>query len=365
MNAVTWNALICELPQPHILQSWEWGQFKSRYGWTPDYLIWREQDGKRFAATLALKRSSAIGKIELPLRVIYFPKGPLLDWSNLDTVEWTLDKIEQYGKSAGATFIKIDPDFALGSGLPGHEDALENPDSQAITELLTTHRWHFSNEQIQYRNTVVLDLQPDEELLLARMKSKTRYNIRLAARKGVQVRLGGLEDLPGLYRLYAETSIRDGFTIRSQSYYSDLWSSFFKAGIAKPLLAEVDGTIVAGLILFIFGEKAWYLYGMSADQQRERMPNYLLQWEAIRLAKRSGCTEYDLWGAPDTFTENDPLWNVYRFKEGLGGKVLRHIGAWDLPLKPRIYWLYTRILPNILEIMRRRGMQQTQQSIGL
>ena len=87
--------------------------------------------------------------------------------------------------------------------IPGHEDALENPGSQALIELLTNHRWHFSNEQIQYRNTVVLDLQPEEELILARMKSKTRYNIRLAARKGVQVRQGGLEDLPGLYRLYA------------------------------------------------------------------------------------------------------------------------------------------------------------------
>lgn len=241
MNAVTWNALICELPQPHILQSWEWGQFKSRYGWKPDYLTWREQDSNRFAAALSLMRTRTIGKIELPLRVIYFPKGPLLDWSDLNAVEWTLDKIEQYAKSVGATFIKIDPDFALGSGIPGHEDALENPGSQAVTELLTNHGWHFSNEQIQYRNTVVLDLQPEEELILARMKSKTRYNIRLAARKGVQVRQGGLEDLPGLYRLYAETSIRDGFTIRSQTYYYDLWSSFLRRAWLNPYLRKSMG----------------------------------------------------------------------------------------------------------------------------
>jgi lipid II:glycine glycyltransferase (peptidoglycan interpeptide bridge formation enzyme) len=122
---------------------------------------------------------------------------------------------------------------------------------------------------------------------------------------------------------------------------------------------------VAGLLLFHFGQRAWYLYGMSSELEREKMPNYLLQWEAIRRAQALGCQVYDLWGAPDIFSETDSMWGVFRFKEGLGGRVVRHIGAWDLPVRPNLYLLYTRVLPWIMERLRRRGNQQTRQVAGL
>src|SRR5690606_17626789 len=134
-----------------------------------------------------------------------------------------------------------------------------------------------------------------------RMKQKTRYNLRLAERKGVQVRLGSVDDVDLLYSMYAQTSIRDHFVIREAGYYRSLWSSFIQAGMAEPLIAEVEGVPAAALILFRFGHKAWYLYGMSLDLHREKMPNYLLQWEAVRRSKAAGCTVYDLWGAPDEF----------------------------------------------------------------
>jgi lipid II:glycine glycyltransferase (peptidoglycan interpeptide bridge formation enzyme) len=133
---------------------------------------------------------------------------------------------------------------------------------------------------------------------------------------------------------------------------------------AIPLIAQVEGEPVAALILFIFASRAWYLFGMSREAHREKMPNYLLQWEAMRLAKSQGCKLYDLWGAPDDFNETDPLWGVYRFKEGLGGEVERHIGAWDLPLKPFYYSLYTQILPRFLNVIRRRGKERTRQIVG-
>jgi lipid II:glycine glycyltransferase (peptidoglycan interpeptide bridge formation enzyme) len=127
----------------------------------------------------------------------------------------------------------------------------------------------------------------------------------------------------------------------------------------------VSGEAVAALFVFYFVDKAWYLFGMSRDAHREKMPNHLLQWEAIRRAKAVGCRMYDLWGAPDEFVESDPLWGVYRFKEGLGGELVRHLGAWDLPLRPFYYRLYTQTLPRLLDLMRSRGRERTRQTLGV
>jgi peptidoglycan pentaglycine glycine transferase (the first glycine) len=118
------------------------------------------------------------------------------------------------------------------------------------------------------------------------------------------------------------------------------------------------------VIIFCFAGKAWYLYGMSTLAHKDKMPNYLLQWEAIKRCKANNCTVYDLWGAPDEFVESDPLWGVYRFKEGLGGTVHRYLGAWDLPINRMLYRLYSKTLPGLLDIMRLHGNSRTKQVIG-
>jgi lipid II:glycine glycyltransferase (peptidoglycan interpeptide bridge formation enzyme) len=163
--------------------------------------------------------------------------------------------------------------------------------------------------------------------------------------------------------MYAETSVRDKFVIRSEAYYREVWERFLQAGMLKPLIAEVEGQAVAGLMLFIFGKQSWYLYGMSREIAREWMPNYLLQWEAIKTSQKAGCATYDLWGAPDEFNEHDPMWGVYRFKLGLGAYEARRIGAWDLPIQPVVYSLYTQILPRIISVMRWRGRRGTRQQV--
>jgi lipid II:glycine glycyltransferase (peptidoglycan interpeptide bridge formation enzyme) len=104
---------------------------------------------------------------------------------------------------------------------------------------------------------------------------------------------------------------------------------------------------------------------MSRSAHRERMPTYLLQWEAMRRAKAAGARLYDLWGAPEAFNERDSMWGVFRFKEGLGGQVVRTLGAWDFPARPLLYTLYTRLLPRVLNIMRRRGQARTRQEVAL
>jgi lipid II:glycine glycyltransferase (peptidoglycan interpeptide bridge formation enzyme) len=241
-----------------------------------------------------------------------------------------------------------------------------------LSSNLNATGWQFSNEQIQFRNTLVIDLQPSEEDLLASMKQKTRYNVNLAIRKGVIIRTGKTADLEMLFRMYAETSIRDGFVIRNDKYYQEVWNIFMsnqerdssELPIAEALIADVNGTPVAGAIVFRFAGKAYYLYGMSSLTHRDMMPNYLLQWEAIRRSKAADCYVYDLWGAPDEFTESDPLWGVFRFKEGLGGIVHRHIGAWDFPVNRLLYRLYSKTLPGLLDIMRKQGKTTTKQVIG-
>ncbi len=164
--------------------------------------------------------------------------------------------------------------------------------------------------------------------------------------------------------MYAQTSLRDGFVIRSAQYYQDAWGSFMSAGLAQPLIAEAEGQALGALILFKFSRSAWYMYGMSREIQRDKMPNHLLQWEAMRWAKSQGCETYDFWGAPDEFVESDPMWGVWKFKEGFGGDVVKYIGAWDYAPVPWIYQLYSAVLPRILSIMRWRGKMSTENSVN-
>ena len=324
------------------------------------------------AAAMVLKRSLPVGGFAKKMCVLYLPKGPLMDWEAAVLRRRVLDDLQAFAKQQGAIFIKGDPDVRLGTGVPGSAEAVEFRGGQQVRDELVRRGWKFSPDQIQFRNTVLVDLAPSEDELLGRMKQKTRYNLRLAQKKGVTVRAGTPADLPLLYRMYAETSVRDGFLIREEGYYQTVWRTFGSLPLSdasqqpfsEPLIAEVDGQPVAAISLFYFAGQAIYLFGMSRETHREKMPNYLLQWEAMRRAKALGCRVYNLWGAPDEFNEQDGLWGVFRFKEGLGGTVSRTIGAWDFTPNPLLYRLYTQILPRLMDIMRSRGKQRTRQSLG-
>ena len=324
-----WNTALAALPCRHVLQTWEWGQFKGRWGWTPRYFLNEE----RTAAALVLRRAFS----PLKLNILYVPRGPALDYSDSALVNQVLGDLATIARRDRAIFVKIDPDL----GQPDHA-------------ILHDRGWRYSAEQIQFRNTMLIDLTRGEDDLLAAMKPKTRYNVRLAQKKGVEIRPGDLGDLELLYRLYAETAQRDGFIIRPIEYYRDAWGSFIRSGLAHPLIAAVAGQAVAGLILFRFADRAWYMYGMSSALHRETMPNHLLQWEAMRWARAQGCTVYDLWGAPDELNESDAMWGVYKFKEGLGADFAPHAGAHDFVVSRPGYWLYTQAMPRVLGVMRRR-----------
>ena len=213
----------------------------------------------------------------LPLAVAYVPRGPILDWTDMSLVQQVLANLEESAWRAGAIFVKIDPD------VPGNSTA------QEVREALTRRGWRLSAEQIQFRNTVVSDLSLPEASLLARHAAKCRYNIRLAERRGVTVRAGAAADLPAFYIMYLETGRRDGFLVRPYAYYQAIWETFLARHLAHLLLAEVEGTPVAGVLLFRFGPTAWYFYGASTVHARALMPNHALQWAALRWARSAGC----------------------------------------------------------------------------
>ena len=396
MESRIWNSIIAKLLNPHFLQTYEWGQVKVKYGWEPLYAVW-DADGKwkvesdpsllstfhtPVAAALILRRRILQNSFAARLSILYSPKGPLLDWTNEPLRTRVLDDLQSFAKKQGAIFLKCDPDVALGTGVPRSAEDAEEKSGTAITSELKRRGWGYSSDQIQFKNTVVIDLNPTEDELLARMKQKTRYNIRLAEKKGVALRVGTLEDLPMLYKMYAETSVRDGFVIRDEAYYKTVWETFMRLNVGKleslqvetlqlsniptcePLIAEVNSEPVAAIFVFYFAGRAYYVYGMSRDEHREKMPTYLLQWEAMKRAKAKGCTAYDLWGAPDVFDESDSMWGVYRFKEGLGGRVVRTLGAWDYTPNPFWYRMYSDIMPRVLDVMRSRGKARTKQNLG-
>ncbi|MEH0155176.1 peptidoglycan bridge formation glycyltransferase FemA/FemB family protein [Limibacter armeniacum] len=196
-------------------------------------------------------------------------------------------------------------------------------------------------------NTVFMDLNKKDETLLTQMKSKTRYNIRLSQRKGVQVEDVTHDNLPVWYNLYQETALRNGIVLDNMEYFK----SVLEAQEQQPkqwaqirmLLAKKDDEPLAGMFLAITGKRATYLYGASSNRKRNLMAPYALQWEAICQAKAAGCEEYDMFGVSDKPDTEHPMYGLYKFKTGFGGELHHRHGCWDYPLDPKTYELYRAV----------------------
>lgn len=343
-----WQKTLAALPNPHVLQSWEWGAIKGQTEWVAEHFALRTGE-QTCAAFQFLWRQPIPG---LPLCIGYLPKGPVVDWGDFDTVEATLAQIEAHARTRNCIFVKIDPDL--------REDTTIG---RTVLHTMERRGWRFSADQIQFKNTAFSDLTGGEEVLFAALKSKWRYNIRLAERRGIQVRQGTVHDLPAFYHLYAETGQRDGFLIRPFDYYRTTWETFLtaQADPSNPaggalLVAEhgEEQTPVAGLFLFRYGPRVWYFYGASSERRRRDMPNYLLQWEALRWAMAQGCTVYDWWGAPTKLEdEHDSMQGVWQFKQGFEAQFQSHVGAWDFPVRPALYQAYRELFPMFLDLLRK------------
>ncbi len=335
-----WDARVAAAPQAHLLQSWAWGELKSRFGWR----VQRVAVEGACAQVLYRSLPAGLGSIA------YVPKGPLLDFADVAAAGRLLEAIRPLARAQSAICLKIEPNAAEDTAVAEDTDAAED---LSLAERLATLGFRPSTQTVQPRRTLLIDLDDEPDALLAGMKQKTRYNVRLAARRGVRVRAGHGDDLPAFYRLMRITAERDGFGIHSQDYYESAHYLLVEPGLGRLLLAEHEGSLLAALVVMAFGSGACYMYGASADEGRNLMPTYLLQWESMLWAKEVGCRTYDLWGVPDeeeevleaNFTErSDGLWGVYRFKRGFGGRLVRTAGAWDLVYAPLRYRLYQAAL---------------------
>ncbi len=318
VSLAEWNRFLEGHPDAHILQTGEWGELKSAFGWDAARMV----SGDSGIQIL-------FRKLPLGFTIAYAPKPVFGDQSSVSSDRfWT--EVDLVCRKRRAVFLKIEPDL------------WENQKLETWNLNLET-----SFHNIQPPRTILVDIKGTEAEILARMKQKTRYNIRLAEKKGVTVR--AWDDIPAFHKMMLTTGARDRFGVHSLEYYRRAYKLFRPKGMAELLMAEFEGKPLAALMVFARGGRAWYIYGASTDENRNLMPTYLLQWEAMKWARSKGAETYDLWGVPDedekTLEENfetrrDGLWGVYRFKRGFGGELMRARQAVDRVYNSLLYKLY-------------------------
>ena len=321
VSLVEWNRFLQKHPNAHLLQTGEWGELKSGFGWEPVRIV----NGEEGVQIL-------FRKLPLGFTIGYIPK-PVISNQSISDQFW--EEIDKTCRNHRAIFLKLEPD------------------SWNFEFILYLPSFILSKHNIQPPRTMIIDLSGNEEEILARMKQKTRYNIRLAMKKGVTVR--AWDDVESFHKMMLVTGDRDRFGVHSLEYYRCAYELFHPTGMCELLVAEYEGRPLAALMVLARGRRAWYFYGASTDEERNRMPTYLLQWEAMKWAKARGCEEYDLWGVPDedeaTLEANfenrqDGLWGVYRFKRGFGGELKRVAQALDRVYNPLLHWAYLRFIGN-------------------
>ncbi len=346
------------------MQTQFWAEFKANHGWKAFYFS-VDADGHLTKLDSYPRDVCDENSLTVLIRrikgffIAYIPMAPELtaraDSSVAVTEEERLEYLKKISALAGelkpllpkrTLFIRFDPPV----------DFTELSDRQSFAHEKITPGKNFpckikkSHVDIQPPDTVLLSLEKSEDEILAAMKNKWRYNIRLAAKKGVEVTRHHALDpdfenaFNQFYNLFEQTSKRDGVSFHGRDYYIDLLKRGIpEEGSEKPkitlYLAKHEDDYLAGIITLFCKREAVYLYGASGNIKRNLMPAYLLQWTAIQDAKKEGCPVYDFYGCPPTDDENHPMHGLYLFKTGFGGTLVHRPGSFDIPLSP-LYGLY-------------------------
>lgn len=332
----------CEKMGAHFMQIPNWGQVKS--GWESEILVQREA-GEICAGVLLLRRK--VG----PFCLLYAPRGPVCD---LEHLERLMEDVLRYAKKRHACCLKLDPHIpaeqqeyaahlqALGfTQIPA--GAMGNTQPKFVYQIQIAHR--------------------DAEQILQNFAPKTRYNVRVAGRKGVQIWRGGSERISEFYPLLVETGRRDGFVVRQMQYYENLLDQMGE--YAQLFLAEYEGEPIAGAIAIWFGKHAWYLYGASSNAHRGAMPNYLMQYQMMLWAREKGCDIYDMRGISGNLSEDNPLYGLYRFKKGFGhrggvGYIQELLGEYERPIN-RPAWACYRAALRVRKWYKKRLLKKFRQ----
>lgn len=331
-----WNEFVANSPYGDVLQCWQWGQLKAHTGWEPLHFSVSTSNGLG-AVALVLKRSiPRTGRC-----LFYCPRGPVVTPEDSASFRELLALIRQEARRHGAIALRVDP-------------AVEPSDHWYLACLREAG---FRDPGlvgagfggVQPRSVMKVDLGPSLDEIAARFHAKWRYNIRYAERHGVSVQADcPREELDPFYDLLSVTAERDGFGIRSRKYFHDMWDCLVEPGLASLFVTRVEGQPVAGALAFILGDKAWYVYGASANEHRNLMPNHLMQWEMMRWAKNRRCCVYDMRGvSPEVDGEplEPHLAGLNRFKRGFDARYVEYIGDWNLVLSPVWHALFERAVP--------------------
>lgn len=320
----------------HFMQTRAWGRHKSSWRW--EAILARDEAGE-IKGSLAVMIRKVPG---MPYSMMYGCRGPVCDETDLETAKELFEGAKKLAKELRCYILKLDPDIRS-----------DRADFAALmAELGFTLPPDTKNfESIQPRYVFRLDVEGrTEENLLNSFESKTRYNIRLAMRKGVEVKICGDEAVDDFSRIMNETGERDHFIVRNADYFRSILREL--GDDARIYMAYHEGTPIAGTLAIHFAGKVWYLYGASSNQSRNLMPNYLLQWEMIRWAVETGCFLYDFRGVSGDLSPENPLYGLYRFKKGFMGDFTEFLGEYDYVLKP---WVVSAVKGgrNLLSLVRR------------
>ena len=318
-----YEAFVQSHPKGNFAQSYLWGKQKPMWQW--DAIAVRGEDGAiRGSLAVMTRKVPGIGRT-----LMYGCRGPVCDLDDRETFSQLLDGAKALAKKYKSYVIKIDPDV---------------PSSNtAFSSMLQSFGFRAKEggknfEAIQPRYVFRLNVEgKTEEELLANFHQKWRYNIRLAERKGVTVRICGKEMVPAFSDLMLTTGVRDGFVTRKPEYFAAMLDNLGEH--ARLYMAfDPNDTPIAGTLAIHYGDKVWYLYGASSNEHRNLMPNYLLQWRMIQWAVETNCRIYDFRGVSGDVSEDNPLYGLFRFKQGFGGDFTEFVGEMDLVLSPVIYW---------------------------
>jgi len=319
---------VCEKADS-FLQSPVWGEFKSRFGWSAKVFLidWLSNDIKEKTPLLVLCRRLAPG-----FSFAYVPWGPEMPASfplneeRPKAISELAKKLKKY--LSRNVFIRFDFPWFFTEG---------DENLKKEFALLRSAGFKQAAANVQPPDTVIINLEASCEEILAQMKSKWRYNISLAEKKGVEVNSSGT--LETFYNLLKETAQRDGILVHGFEYYKTLFDLCGKD--IRLYTANHEGDTLAAIVVLFRGKEATYLYGASSNNKRNLMAPYALQWKAMQDAKEMGCINYDLFGIPPNEDPDHPMAGLYRFKTGFGGQIIHRPGSWDYAYNGFIYNLFS------------------------
>ena len=328
-EAIAWDEGVARTGG-RLLQSWQWGAFKSRHGWGVERVSVVRSGQEAYAQILFKHRG--------PIAYGYIPRGPLLSADDPDLLRALFREIDRVSRRRRAISLIVEPERPLPPLAPGKPPLLPGP------------------ARIQPARTVRVPLLPDEPLLM-QMHQKTRYNIRLANRRGVTVAVESAADgFADFFALMEDTSRRNEYPIHTAAYYRDALETF-RDDAALMLARTETGEAAAALIVAGFAAEAIYLYGASSTRFRSLGPGFALQFEAMRWAREQGFSRYDLWGIPEVdppttrdetgdrvaSTRGDDWRGLYEFKVRFGGQIVPYPPPLERPYVPLLPALARRI----------------------